>query len=884
MRVDLLESIVRKTEATNVVILTHNIDLIFFQNVVIPSLRKCGHPSVTVFADSICATDSFERQGKWIDGIGRRYRVVPVSAQPGFRFHPKAVFVSGFEKASLFIGSGNVGFGGWRENAEIWNKYNSDSDDSGVFNAFMDYLNQIADRVPLNDSILEEVWEAFDPTTREWSGNMNPPVSIIGKVDGGDNLIDQMADVLGNQFIDKLIICAPYFDLKGEMINELSDRFNAKSTEVLVQPQSTNLTQSAANNFKESVTLKPITFIGQDETQSFLHAKYFAFQYGEVVTVFSGSANCSKAALIIPGSRGNVELMSYSTMPLDTFGKEYLNEIKFLEESPELKENIEEENEESVSYGIQILGCRYDIGVLHIAYIAGKSIKISKCIVDGNPVDIKIRKKGTITVNIRHGPSKVVLEGKAGQETITSNVGWVDHEMELRATSHQRRLANSIHKGVNSMNWNISVWNDILSLFHQHIKYLPKKTFSIRSTIHNKIDSKTTSFSIEDIFTQDYGLPRKLVWHGYSGGSDRLEGLQSILLRWFGIGLYKEELEEKENDANEVETDGEEAVDVAEKIVVKPSDLLKRKPTDREKKRVVGTISMIVEALTDNNYLKERPIPQLSADLSIISLLLRSGLKEEWIADSEFLLFTHNIWSKLFFSSEVKLKSNDINIGWLEYRYSTCQDKDEFIEQLNDIRLSTAMTAWALALSEPTGLSEEAIFTISCGISIAKFPWLWSGYDLDKFAEELHNELIHTGELEPGDEQKWDTYCKKRENLIGWGFALRKLEKELKDISPGNIKDKISRKIVKRGELLWQGGDIGLCIAGQDCNRVAGGKIIVHCLQHAKLKRAFSSSYIIPIESIITENLITQDILTESEKNTIISLLERLTENLKDMN
>ena len=71
MRVDLLKSIIKKTEATNVIILTHNIDLIFFQNVVIPGLRKCGHPSVTVFADSKRVIDRYEEQGKWIDGIGR---------------------------------------------------------------------------------------------------------------------------------------------------------------------------------------------------------------------------------------------------------------------------------------------------------------------------------------------------------------------------------------------------------------------------------------------------------------------------------------------------------------------------------------------------------------------------------------------------------------------------------------------------------------------------------------------------------------------------------------------------------------------------------------------------------------------------------------------
>ena len=77
MRLDLLKDIAKQREVTNVVILTYNIDFIYFQNVVVPQLRKCGNPSVTLFADSKCAEESYGRQGQWINGIGRRYRVVP---------------------------------------------------------------------------------------------------------------------------------------------------------------------------------------------------------------------------------------------------------------------------------------------------------------------------------------------------------------------------------------------------------------------------------------------------------------------------------------------------------------------------------------------------------------------------------------------------------------------------------------------------------------------------------------------------------------------------------------------------------------------------------------------------------------------------------------
>ena len=51
MREDVLKIVTSAKDVTNAVILTHNIDFVFVQSVVIPALRKCGSPTVTIFAD-----------------------------------------------------------------------------------------------------------------------------------------------------------------------------------------------------------------------------------------------------------------------------------------------------------------------------------------------------------------------------------------------------------------------------------------------------------------------------------------------------------------------------------------------------------------------------------------------------------------------------------------------------------------------------------------------------------------------------------------------------------------------------------------------------------------------------------------------------------------
>jgi hypothetical protein len=116
----LVKLIETQEDATNAIVLTHNIDFVFLQMIVVSALRHCGRPTLTVFADAHCAAEAFAYQSQVLSTLGTRYRVVPVAMEPGFRFHPKALLLSGPTKATLLIGSGNLTFGGWKENAETW--------------------------------------------------------------------------------------------------------------------------------------------------------------------------------------------------------------------------------------------------------------------------------------------------------------------------------------------------------------------------------------------------------------------------------------------------------------------------------------------------------------------------------------------------------------------------------------------------------------------------------------------------------------------------------------------------------------------------------------------------------------------------------------------
>src|SRR5262249_18436019 len=100
-------------KAHTAIVLTHNIDFLFVESLVIPHLRAIGSPQLTIFADAACAANCYQTQEMLVSKLGSRYRVVPIDLGQARRFHPKALFVAGNDSASLAVGSGNTTYGGW---------------------------------------------------------------------------------------------------------------------------------------------------------------------------------------------------------------------------------------------------------------------------------------------------------------------------------------------------------------------------------------------------------------------------------------------------------------------------------------------------------------------------------------------------------------------------------------------------------------------------------------------------------------------------------------------------------------------------------------------------------------------------------------------------
>src|SRR5205814_8026212 len=117
--------------------------LSFFESLVLRQLRVAGCNDITVFVDPLGYCNSLiESQ---LIGAGSSYRLIPVSAEGG-AFHLKFCFLEAEAEQDpdcLLVGSGNLTFGGYGNNAELLDVFLS-SEQPGIFNAFAGVVDALA--------------------------------------------------------------------------------------------------------------------------------------------------------------------------------------------------------------------------------------------------------------------------------------------------------------------------------------------------------------------------------------------------------------------------------------------------------------------------------------------------------------------------------------------------------------------------------------------------------------------------------------------------------------------------------------------------------------------------------------------------------------------
>ena len=858
------------------------------QSVVIPALRKCGSPPLTIFADADCATHTYQNQAYVLSNLGLRYRVVPVVMKRGFCFHPKAILLSGINTATLLVGSGNLTFGGWRENGEVWSRYDTDTDGTGVFSAFRSYMHDVVRLCAhSHDFIVTEIEEAFDSNTRTWAAKMEPAKQLLGRAGLGNSMIERMKSVFGNERAEHLYVCTPYFDDKAEALQQVAQELGVKSTTVLVQSKRTNLLETAAASLNADFKLKATTFkhkekaASDDEEKSretLLHAKFYAAQRENEVTVFVGSANCSRAALLIPGEVGNAELMSYFTLPKTEFKRIFLDELIVDDVVPELKTVSEEQVSENEETGfIHIHVACMETGYIRVAFDVDKDTKIISSKVDGvflEPVDCG---DDWVTFKTTQKPRMIELIGSKDGVEIRSLTHWIDNEYALRVSARGRSMVESINTKIRGDSWGIGAWTDVLSELYKHLQYMPKGAQRGAKNLSNDSrEAVAVEFEWGDVFSDNYGLPigSDLIDNFCPSKEGRIGGLRSMLLRWFGISqLEPDKNGDTENDdipltdiTGSVD-DGGDNVDTPTTLHKKTSQPTAEAASVSERKRALKLVYQVVSRLVEPDFLSERRPELLGADLKVVAVLLRAGLADEWLTAQDFFNATFRVWLPLFFAAI----SNE-NTGWLEQRFLTAPNQKEFAEEIRSTELAAALGCWALSMPTKTTCPEHVLFDLASTLSISRLPWLWQTGGNKNLTDEITAVFKYTsrGNIDWCDiRQRWIT-------LVRRGYALNVLMKAISSLNATEVRSRIQQASIEAGELLWQGSKIGVCVAKQACNREIEQNCDVLILQKGNLIKKFSGPFLIPLSGLLEDGIFGDDKMPPQARNELLAMVNGL--------
>ena len=855
MRNDLIKQIATMSEVNHVVVLTHNIDFVFLQTVFLSALKRCGHPNLTVFADAQCARESYQCQSSMLTGLGKRYRVVPVAMSPGYRFHPKAVLLSGSKAGSLFVGSGNMTFGGMRENVEIWRRFDTGNGDFGAFSAFRDYMNGLLNRVAFEDSVKIDFAEIFDEHNHPLVSELREPDGLIGRVGKSTSLLSSMVATVANQPVSRITVSTPYFDPDGDALQALSEQFSNPPIDVLLQSKRSTLFSESAQSLSSNIQLKSIGFSDENEkegTTRFIHAKYFAFHQPDHVQVLAGSANCSRAALLKGGLEGNAELMTYQSMSESDFDREFLQEFVVSDAPPALVNREEVGEEDEFIPKLQLVGVSYELTSLNICYLSSQKILVTGCVVDGVEKEFEKIQDGRVLVRVEQTPFTVTLKGVYEGVAVVSNEMWVDDESALRSTSKGRALLEQIRSDDNAGDMKPEDWTLIVEQFAKDLTYTTAKERVGGNVSSTPSDDEDVIYSRTDVFSDSYNKPPNVNTLPLGVMGDKTSSFNDLLLRAFGIDRSKSSGADEQVGARlEDSVGGDDQVDIPEQIKIrtdsKPDVDKKKKEKDQKKKREL--VTKITEVLTDPTYLELREPRRLGADLIIVGLLLRKALANDWIDKDLFFDVTQRIWGTLFFTP-----CTDKEVGWIGRRYRQAEDKKHFVSALSSSQLGATLYAWAGAVDLQDKNPNTQRFLMSILVSIGRYPWLWyEGIDEEEIYEYLMKILVDSP---CGLYALADNFVihEHRISLLRQGEALARLERRLSQIDVAELRSSIDNDVVNMGEVLWQ-GERGICITveaplqGHPYQKVM-------CLQDPEDTTSFTKQFLMPLRQILRSDIL----------------------------
>lgn len=825
----------RIPDARQAIVLTHNVDLLFVQAVLASKLRQAGHPRLTVFADAMSAGRTYSEQRGLLDGLGSRFRVVPVDLGPGRRFHPKALLLAGPDGAALAVGSGNLTHGGMAANREAWTFAVPGEESAGLLSAFRGYLERLVATLPLADALAREVSEAFSPD-RAWVRDLPAPSGLTASP-GPEPLLDQIARMAGDG-VRSVDVLTPYHDDKGFALAEIAVRFGVPVT-CWLQRGREGLSKGAADRLPPNVTLASVDCADGRPT-SLIHAKVIAFRRDADVVVAVGSANCSRAALTLPAFRANAELMAVGPVAHAEW-EAFLDGMARGGTPPSLPEEPPSADwETDAGHPFRVLAARRTGDRLDVAFTAPGPLAELAAEADGHSWPALGSPGGSVACfgsDERVAAVTLTALDESGAR-VSSPSFWVDDEDSLGLPASVRRLAGLGQSAGGAMG--PDEFRAVLELFKDYLT--DPETARPRAGRGERADAPPLPYDAAEVFSDGFGRPPSSPPSGPTREAPDV-GILSIVASLFSLPGPARAPDGHAAPPGELEP-AEEGKPPPEPEAVEPP---RRSAGPGTSARLLRAVTAVSEALRRPAAV-ERSMRALGTDIALAAVLLVKGLSDGLLDPAHYREVTRALWVHLFFGRGGAPGSVLGKLG----RAADAAARDAMVAALVDPRLSAALALWSVA-EWHAGDAEAAWFRLSAALLHQGEPWLFAGAPPDAMISEVSR--VAAALLPPGEAglavRTWA-------EVVRAGEALRAICAALGFWKAADLLTCVGPADVKPGELVWvqvssaasgtASGRLGRTLHA--ARRVDRAKARVSLLGEAEA-RSYLAASLVPVRDVV---------------------------------
>jgi hypothetical protein len=837
--------------AHHALILTHNIHFLFVQSVLAAKLRQAGNPRLTIFADAACAAQAFGEQRRLIDGLGVNYRVVPVDLGGARRFHPKALLLTGPDRAVLAVGSGNLTHGGMAANHEAWAFGRSDGEGAPMIAAFRDYMAALAPSLPLAEPLTDGLSDLFDPAYA-WVGELPPPSALVGSPNVTP-LLDQI-DRLVSGKVRAVSVFAPYHDANGVALRAIAERFEAPVT-CWLQPGRVGLCRAAAQSLPSNVTLKSVD-CEEARRPSFIHAKVLAFHREADVVLAVGSANCSKAALLAQQTWGNAELMAVDVVSHE-LAEAFFSGLAHIDEAPVLPDAPPSEGWETITpSALRILAARQEGDRLDIAYksvepLTDLSVEADAGAWPAVTVDVE-RKTARFILPLRLRTVVMSGLGPAGAR-ITSPEAWVDDEASLAAPATLRRVFRRLQDGENATD-PIQAFRGVLEIFRDYLR--DPEAARRRMPRRDDPEAPPAPYDPAAVFSDHFGRAGIPLGHGAAAHTPA--GVLSIIEALFAVSRDVGGAPPAPPHGEDAQDGEDPDPDAAEAMLIHP---LRTDSDARGAAQLRRALGAMEQTLCEPAFVQARTASLLGADLAMVAILLVKGLADGLLDVATFRTSTRILWGTLLFGSR-----GEGDAGSLPTRVKAIADPAErntFVAALATPRLAAALSLWSI--TEWNAIDSEALwFRLSAAQLQESCPWLFGAAAPDALGAEI--QAMADALLPPNERfAAHHTWIE----VVRAGESLRALRRALDGRAHADLRAAVAAPTVSPADLVWVNGRLAFPLG--EFSRADGVKAQIRFLGQPTSCR-YLASHLLPIRELINSDAVLD--IPPTARGEILKLIE----------